>query len=90
VNLKAELEIRHLHEKVDHLLSRQWQRRSQPAQLSASRDTGAGVCHALRSDRECAFGPSEIRSVARSGGKSRLATEPNILSNLPRIVRNEA
>jgi uncharacterized membrane protein len=26
VNLKAELEIRHLHEKVDHLLSRQWQR----------------------------------------------------------------
>jgi uncharacterized membrane protein len=26
VNLKAELEIRHLHEKIDHLLSRQWQR----------------------------------------------------------------
>ncbi|MDX2306777.1 MAG: DUF1003 domain-containing protein [Hyphomicrobium sp.] len=26
VNLKAELEIRHLHEKLDHLLSRQWQR----------------------------------------------------------------
>jgi uncharacterized membrane protein len=26
VNLKAELEIRHLHEKVDHLLSHQWQR----------------------------------------------------------------
>ncbi len=26
VNLKAELEIRHLHEKVDHLLSSQWQR----------------------------------------------------------------
>lgn len=26
VNLKAELEIRHLHEKVDHLLMRQWQR----------------------------------------------------------------
>ena len=25
-NLKAELEIRHLHEKVDHLLSRQWER----------------------------------------------------------------
>jgi len=24
VNLKAELEIRHLHEKIDHLLSRQW------------------------------------------------------------------
>lgn len=26
VNLKAELEIQHLHEKVDHLLNKQWQR----------------------------------------------------------------
>lgn len=26
VNLKAELEIRHLHEKIDHLLTNQWQR----------------------------------------------------------------
>jgi uncharacterized membrane protein len=26
INLKAELEIRHLHEKVDHLLVKQWQR----------------------------------------------------------------
>ena len=26
INLKAELEIRHLHEKIDHLISRQWQR----------------------------------------------------------------
>ena len=26
VNLKAELEIRHLHEKIDHLLWRQWER----------------------------------------------------------------
>jgi len=26
VNLKAELEIRHLHEKLDHLLSNQWER----------------------------------------------------------------
>jgi len=26
VNLKAELEIRHLHEKMDHLLMNQWQR----------------------------------------------------------------
>ena len=26
VNLKAELEIRHLHEKVDHLLNHQWER----------------------------------------------------------------
>jgi len=26
INLKAELEIRHLHEKIDHLLNNQWQR----------------------------------------------------------------
>jgi uncharacterized membrane protein len=26
VNLKAELEIRHLYQKVDHLLSHQWER----------------------------------------------------------------
>jgi len=26
VNLKAELEIRHLHEKIDHLLTKQWER----------------------------------------------------------------
>jgi uncharacterized membrane protein len=29
INLKAELEIRHLHEKIDHLLSHQWDRLSQ-------------------------------------------------------------
>jgi uncharacterized membrane protein len=29
VNLKAELEIRHLHEKLDHLLSHQWERLAQ-------------------------------------------------------------
>jgi uncharacterized membrane protein len=26
INLKAELEIRHLHDKIDHLLSHQWER----------------------------------------------------------------
>jgi len=29
VNLKSELEIRHLHEKIDHLLSHQWERLAQ-------------------------------------------------------------
>ena len=29
VNLKAELEIRHLHEKIDHLLTHQWERLAQ-------------------------------------------------------------
>jgi len=29
INLKAELEIRHLHEKIDHLLLQQWERLTQ-------------------------------------------------------------
>jgi uncharacterized membrane protein len=33
VNLKAELEIRHLHEKVDHLLNRQWERLTEIQQI---------------------------------------------------------
>ena len=33
INLKAELEIRHLHEKVDHLLSHQWERLTQIQEL---------------------------------------------------------
>jgi uncharacterized membrane protein len=33
VNLKAELEIRHLHEKLDHLITRQWERLAEIQQL---------------------------------------------------------
>jgi uncharacterized membrane protein len=33
VNLKAELEIRHLHEKLDHLISRQWQKLAEIQEL---------------------------------------------------------
>jgi uncharacterized membrane protein len=33
VNLKAELEIRHLHEKMDYLISRQWQRLAEIQQM---------------------------------------------------------
>ena len=33
VNLNAELEIRHLHEKIDYLISRQWQRLSEIQQV---------------------------------------------------------
>lgn len=42
-NLKAELEIRHLHEKMDHLLSHQWERlvRIQELQLELLSDLGA-------------------------------------------------
>ena len=33
VNLKAELEIRHLHEKMDYLISKQWQRLAEIQQM---------------------------------------------------------
>ena len=33
VNLKAELEIRHLHEKIDHLINNQWRRLAEIQQL---------------------------------------------------------
>lgn len=44
VNLKAELEIRHLHEKLDHLISRQWQRLAeiQAMQLEIMNDLTPG------------------------------------------------
>jgi uncharacterized membrane protein len=43
VNLKAELEIRHLHEKIDHLLSHQWERlvQIQELQIELLSDLGA-------------------------------------------------
>lgn len=43
VNLKAELEIRHLHEKIDHLLNRQWERLAeiQEIQLEIMQDMAA-------------------------------------------------
>ena len=33
VNLKAELEVRHLHEKLDHLITKQWQRLAEIQQI---------------------------------------------------------
>lgn len=41
VNLKAELEIRHLHEKIDHLITKQWQRLAeiQQVQLEMMQET---------------------------------------------------
>jgi len=45
VNLKAELEIRHLHEKMDHLIMRQWQRLAeiQQVQLEMLQDAQARI-----------------------------------------------
>ena len=43
VNLKAELEIRHLHDKVDHIITRQWERLAeiQQIQLEIMQDMAA-------------------------------------------------
>ncbi len=47
VNLKAELEIRHLHEKMDHLLSHQWERlaRIQEIQIDLLSEIGKKNAH---------------------------------------------
>jgi uncharacterized membrane protein len=37
VNLRAELEIRHLHEKLDHILTRQWERLAEIQQIQLER-----------------------------------------------------
>jgi uncharacterized membrane protein len=42
VNLKAELEIRHLHEKIDHLLSHQWDRLAQIQEIQLDLLSEAG------------------------------------------------
>ena len=44
VNLKAELEIRHLHDKVDHIITRQWERLAeiQQIQLEMMQDLAMG------------------------------------------------
>lgn len=54
VNLKAELEIRHLHEKVDHLLNRQWERLTeiQQIQIEMMRDQAKKTERALKAVRK--------------------------------------
>lgn len=42
VNLKAELEIRHLHDKLDHLLSHQWERLAQIQEIQLDLLTEVG------------------------------------------------
>ncbi len=44
INLKAELEIRHLHEKIDHLLQAQWERLAeiQEVQIDILNSTSQG------------------------------------------------
>lgn len=52
VNLKAELEIRHLHEKLDYLVSKQWQRLAEIQQIQM--EMMNDVSHANRKQRTAA------------------------------------
>ncbi|HEX9135819.1 MAG TPA: DUF1003 domain-containing protein, partial [Nitrospirota bacterium] len=49
INLKAELEIRHLHEKIDHLLMNQWQRLMEIQQIQM--DLMEGLARKKRPER---------------------------------------
>ncbi|MFC5507447.1 MULTISPECIES: DUF1003 domain-containing protein [Hyphomicrobiales] len=68
VNLKAELEIRHLHEKMDHLVNRQWQRLAeiQEVQIELLQELRS----AQASDASAARAASST-SRARSGGSAK-------------------
>ncbi len=68
VNLKAELEIRHLHEKMDHLVNRQWQR------LAEIQEVQIELLQELRSAQGSDTGPvraARSTSRARSGGSAK-------------------
>ena len=64
VNLKAELEIRHLHEKLDYLVSKQWQRLAEIQQIQMEMMTD--VSAASRKRRTMASRAKEARRAARA------------------------
>jgi len=72
VNLKAELEIRHLHEKVDHLLNRQWERLTeiQSIQLEQLQDIAT-----VRVRRPKKIIKTKVTKV--KAGKAKAASEPS-------------
>lgn len=67
VNLKAELEIRHLHEKVDHLLNRQWERLTeiQQVQIEMMNDQAQATKRMLKAARE--MKPAKPAKSAKAG-----------------------
>lgn len=70
VNLKAELEIRHLHEKVDHLLNRQWERLTeiQQVQIEMMRDQAKATKRMLKVAREAKLAkPTKPRTANVAG-----------------------
>jgi uncharacterized membrane protein len=70
VNLKAELEIRHLHEKVDHLLNRQWERLTeiQQVQIEMMRDQAKATKRMLKVARDAKLArPTKPRAPPVAG-----------------------
>ncbi|MDE1995543.1 MAG: DUF1003 domain-containing protein, partial [Rhizobiaceae bacterium] len=65
VNLKAELEIRHLHEKVDHLLNRQWERLTeiQQIQIEMMLEQAKAANRALKVSRATKVKTNRLKSV---------------------------
>lgn len=65
VNLKAELEIRHLHEKVDHLLNRQWERLTeiQQVQIEMINDQAKVAKRMLKATRPVAKAAKAAKST---------------------------
>lgn len=64
VNLKAELEIRHLHEKLDYLVSKQWQRLAEIQQIQMEMMNDASA--ATRKRRTMASRAKAARRAAKS------------------------
>lgn len=62
INLKAELEIRQLHEKLDHLVNRQWQR------LAEIQEVQIELLQELRNAQSGAARTASPTSRSRSGG----------------------
>ncbi|WFU08831.1 DUF1003 domain-containing protein [Rhizobium sp. CB3090] len=76
VNLKAELEIRHLHEKVDHLLNRQWERLTeiQQIQIEMMLEQAKAATRALKVSKASKVKTNALKNLF--GGKPK-AEEPD-------------
>jgi uncharacterized membrane protein len=79
VNLKAELEIRHLHEKVDHLLNRQWERLTeiQQIQVEMMLEQAKAANRALKVSREAKAKSRQLAKKRVQTVKSTGPTEAN-------------
>ena len=64
VNLKAELEVRHLHEKLDYLVSKQWQRLAEIQQIQMEMMNDASATSRRR--KSMASRAKAARRAARS------------------------